>query len=164
MDIVLDTSSIINLINGSVFDRVLTMNGYRFFIGDQLFNKEVLDEVQKIIVEALIAKNKIVLLKSAVTASIIAELRVKYRLGLGETECMALCKICNKAICTDDFKARRFSVIELGESQVFGSLSLLKESVNIGTLSCLEVLTSYMLMIEKGAFLPKGLTDDYFCH
>ena len=164
MDIILDTSSIINLINGCVFDRVLTMGGYQFYIGGQLFNKEVLNEVQKIIVEALIAKNKIILLDSAVTASLIAELKAKYRLGLGETECMALCKSCGKAICTDDFKARKASFIELGESEVFGSLSLLKESVNNTVLSCLEVLTSYDLMIQKGAFLPKGLTADYFCH
>jgi len=140
------------------------MNGYRFFIGDQLFNKEVLNEVQKIIVEALIVKKKIILLQSDVTASLIAELKAKYKLGLGETECMALCKSCDKAICTDDFKARKFSVIELGEPRVFGSLLLLKESVNTSTLSCLEVLASYSLMIEKGAFLPKNLTADYFCY
>jgi len=163
MDIVLDTSSIINLINGAVFDRVITMKGYRFFVGDQLLNKEVLNEVQKIIIEALIAKEKIILLSSDITASLISDLKIKYRLGLGETECMALCLNTNKAICTDDFKARKFSVIELGEPLVFGSLSLLKESVSSGTISCTEVLASYTLMIEKGGFLPKGLTDDYFC-
>ncbi len=98
------------------------------------------------------------------TAFLISELKVKYRLGLGETECIALCKSCRKAICTDDLKARKFSSLELGTSQVFGSLSLLREAVKTGTISCLDALNSYNAMMEKGAFLPKDLTADYFCH
>lgn len=163
MDIVLDTSSIINFINGSVIDQVLKMANHRFFMGEQLLNKEILDGVQKIIVEALIAKKRITVLPSAVTLSLVVDLQNKFRLGLGETECIALCKTCNKAICTDDLKARKFAAVELGDIYVYGSLSLLKESVKAGVLNCEKVIVSYQLMIEKGGFLPRNLTADYFC-
>src|ERR1700744_1984331 len=113
MDIVLDTSSIINLINGSVFDRILQMVNYQFFIGEQLLNKEILNDVQKIIIAALIAKKKITVLQSVVTLSFIIELQNKFRLGLGETESIAICKISDKAICTDDLRARKLALVEL---------------------------------------------------
>ncbi|MDB5157114.1 MAG: hypothetical protein JWR50_1821 [Mucilaginibacter sp.] len=164
MDVVLDTSSIINLINGSVLDRIVKLPNNKFFIGEQLLNKEILDEVQKIIVEALIVKKKITVIPSTITLSTVVDLQSKFRLGLGEIECIALCKINDKAICTDDLKARTIASKEIGEINVLGSLSLLKESVKAGVLNCNDALGSYHLMIEKGGFLPKKLNADYFCH
>ncbi len=76
---------------------------------------------------------------------------------------MAICKSTGFKICTDDNKARKCSGKELGSNQVVGSLYLLKQSVAGNTLSCVEALSVYALMIAKGAFLPSGLDKKYFC-
>lgn len=163
MDIVLDTSTIINLINGAVLDKILLIDTHRFFIGSHLLSKEILDDVQKIIVEAFVKKGLIALIHTAAPVSEISALQLKYRLGLGETECIFICMTTHLGICTDDLKARKFSTTEFGQQRVHGSLSLLKEGVASGAIKCLEAVDSYKMMTAKGAFLPKGLTSDYFC-
>ncbi|MCX2473531.1 hypothetical protein OQZ33_04220 [Pedobacter sp. MC2016-05] len=163
MDIVLDSSSIFNLINGGCIDKLTSMKEHKFFIGDLIMDQEILNPLQQVIVDGLIQKGILVLVSSEVTTSQIINLQNKYGLGLGETECMAICINKGFVICTDDLKARKSSKKEFGEENVIGSMSLLREGVRKLLLQCDEAIDMYHTMIIKGGFLPKKLNEDYFC-
>ncbi|SEO14061.1 hypothetical protein [Mucilaginibacter sp. OK283] len=163
MDIVLDSSSIFNLINGDCIDNLLSIEDHDFYVGDLIFDQEILNPLQMAIIETLINKGLITLLNSEVTASRILELQAKYNLGLGETECMAICSAKGFTICTDDLRARNCSKKEIGKECVIGSLSLLRDGVRSHIITCKEAIDKYMLMRAKGGFLPAGLNTDYFC-
>src|SRR6185437_15272296 len=163
MDIVLDSSSIINLINGDCIDKILSLDTHKFFIGDQILEQEILDDLQKTILEAFIAMNKIVLLKALVTVSDIITHQKKHKLGLGETEGMVICKATGYTLCSDDLKGRTCSELELSKKRVVGTLFLLRECVLDQIIECREAVASYNLMIKKGGFLPRDFDVRYFC-
>ncbi len=163
MDIVLDACSIMNLINGNCLDKVLQLPNHRFFIGDMLFEQELLNDFQKLIVQACIDEGLITILESKASYSAFNLLKQKYQLGLGETECILLCKTQGYIICTDDRKARLCSTGELGKECVVGSLYMLKECVGYNLISCDDSILAYCAMINKGGFLPKQMTKAYFC-
>jgi predicted nucleic acid-binding protein len=162
MNIILDASSIINLINGDVLQRVATIPGIILCISDGLLETEILDDVQKIMVETMINDGKVVLLESSISLSEYIGLKEKYDLGSGETECIALGRVHGYAICSDDWKARQAAATELGTPNVTGSLFLLKEAVKTSLMTCDEAKKSFQLMKHKGGFLP-NISDDYFC-
>lgn len=162
MNNVLDACSIINLINGGVLHRIALIPGYKIYIGDHLLEQEILNPAQKIIVESLILNGKLILLESDITLSEFTSLKIKYNLGDGETECIALCKKHDFNIVSDDSKARKSSIKELGTQRVYGSLFILRESVRANLLSCEEAKKVFAMMKIKGGFLP-DINDDYFC-
>ncbi len=164
MDIVLDSSSIINMINGDYLDVVCAMPVHTLYIGKLIKETEILETVQKTILDGLIQKSVIQVIDTDMALSQIVTLRNRFGLGLGETECIAIC--INKRgfyICSDDYKARKSAIKELGEEKVIGSLYLLRSLVLAGKISCLGALYAYKEMKMKGGFLPKALDEDYFC-
>lgn len=163
MEIVLDTCAIINLINGNCLDKIFILNGYTFCVGEAVLEKEVLNDLQKTVLETFIEAGKIKVLSSEISLSAITNLRDKYNLGLGELECLALCMNSNSLFCSDDNKARKCSTNELGKSRVIGSLHLVRQIVLESIVKCFEALEYYNVMILKGGFLPKNLDSDYFC-
>jgi predicted nucleic acid-binding protein len=163
VDIVLDSSAIINLVNGGCIDKVLSIGEHNYFVGDLITDHEILNPIQKVVLETLIETGLLTLLDARIPLSRVIELQNKHSLGLGETECIAICVATGYSICTDDSKARNCSKKEIGENKVIGSLYLLREAVRAGTLSCPEALKIYVRMKVKGGFLPSGLTDNYFC-
>jgi len=161
MDIVLDACSIINLLNGEVLQKVVSIQGINFYVGEYLYDEEILDVPQKLKVQSLIVNNFISIIESSVSVSQFKALKDTYELGDGETECIAICLNTGYNIATDDKKARESAHTELGD-KVVGSLFLLRESVRTGMLSCDDAKTSFQLMKHKGGFLPK-IDLDYFC-
>ncbi len=62
VDIVLDSSAIINLINGECIYEILTTPDQNFYVGDLIAEQEILNPVQKVVVETLIEKGMLTLL------------------------------------------------------------------------------------------------------
>jgi predicted nucleic acid-binding protein len=162
MDMILDACSLINLINGGLLQKIVALASTQFHVGEILLEQEILDNVQKLKVNTLIANKDLSLLPSNILLSQFIALKNKYGLGDGETECIALCKNLNFAISTDDLKARKCAKTELGSQFVFGSLYLMRELVRAGTISCQEALTAYKEMITHGGFLP-NVDATYLC-
>lgn len=121
MEIVLDACSIINLINGDVLQKVILLNDKRFYVGEYLYDEEILDISQKLKVQTLVQNSCITLLQSTITLTQFSILKNKYDLGNGETECIAICKNTGYFIATDDKKARSNASTELGGAKVIGS-------------------------------------------
>lgn len=159
---ILDACSVINLLNGGLLQKTVTLASTKFHIGEILLEQEILDNVQKLKVNTLIANKDLHLLPSNILLSQFITLKNKYGLGDGETECIALCKNLNFTISTDDLKARKCAKDELGSQFVIGSLYLTRELVRSGKISCQEALTAYKEMIRHGGFLPK-VDAAYLC-
>ena len=155
MNVVLDACSIINLINGNLLQKVILLPSYKYFIGELLFEQELLNNIQKIKIQACIDNKNIMLLNSIITLSEFNTLKSLYDLGLGETECIALCKRFDYHISTDDLKARYSAEKELGKEKVIGSLYFLKKLKETGITSTEESYKSYLSMKKAGGFLPK---------
>jgi len=164
MEIVLDACTIINLINGKILDKIISIPRLLIFVGDNLLEQEIyLNLPQRVIIESLIQSKKITLLESDVTLNEFTKLKKVYDLGDGETECIALCKKHGYAIATDDKRARMSAKIELGEAKIVGSLFFLREAVRNEVIECEDALASFKLMKKHGGFLP-NLDKDYFCN
>lgn len=162
MDIILDACSIINLFNGGCLDKIIKLE-FNFYIGDMLFDQEIVSDVQKIVMHALVEKDLVKVLPSSLSIVDYLSLKDSYNLGMGETECIALCKRHSFVICTDDRKARECSAKELGKENVIGSMFLLKHAVKSSLIRCADAIDYYKTMRSKGGFLPTHLDQNYFC-
>jgi predicted nucleic acid-binding protein len=104
--------------------------------------------------EAVTNNNLTLLDDSGVKSSMFLELIERFRLGEGETECLALSMGTDFQICSDDRKARRICEIQIGEKRVTGSLGILREAVHLGLLTAEDAIQSYYKMKLGGGFLP----------
>lgn len=93
---------------------------------------------------------------SAVTFIALLE---KYRLGDGETECLAFALSSTDVICCDDGRARRVMTQEIGTGRVTGSLGLLISIAADGLLAVDAAVDAYQTMIDTGGFLPNHSRD-----
>ena len=162
MNLVLDACTIINLINGQVLHKIAQLVGYTLYVSDNLIEQELLNQPQKILAETLMIKKSVTLIQSDVTLSEFILLKERYKLGDGETECIAICKKKNYCIATDDRKARASAINELGQTKVVGSLYLLREAVRTNIFSCTDAVNAYNCMKQKGGFLP-DVNEEYLC-
>jgi predicted nucleic acid-binding protein len=89
------------------------------------------------------------------------ELLRSYRLGEGETECLAICEHRQYRLVSDDAAARRAGIELLGDQGVTGSLGLLRGAVIAGLLLQQDAFSRYERMVDNGAFLPK-IEPDFF--
>ena len=162
MNVVVDACTLINLINGQVLQEVPLLSSHNIYVSDNLLDQEILNQSQKIFIEFLISENKIILLEFDLLLSDFTALKLKYDLGDGETESIALCKKHHFLIASDDFKARKCAIKELGEERIVGSLYFLRELVRQNFISCEDAKISFKAMKRKGGYLPK-INDNYFC-
>lgn len=85
-----------------------------------------------------------------------------YRLGAGETECVAIAAETDHHICCDDRRARRMAAETIGSDRVFGTVRLLKWCVEQDRIGCNEARELLREMRERGGFLP-DTPQSYFC-
>ena len=167
MNCILDASAIINLCNGRVFSSILSLNGYRWYVGPI-----VIDEcrgslrlgcanTQGELTSAINASRVVLLSDDNIPASLFSGLLEQHHLGPGETECILFAGVHNLGICTDDGKARKVIEALYGKSRLIGTIGLLSNAVHDGILAGHDADIAYALMLSCGAFLPK-LPSGYF--
>jgi len=96
-----------------------------------------------------------------VLASEVSVIAVRYNIGLGESECIAIGKKFSYDVASDDRKARLAVCSELGSNRIIGSLGLLKMAVQEGLLTPAAAFDVYKAMVSAGGFLPR-IKPDYF--
>ena len=82
-------------------------------------------------------------------------------LGEGETECITFAVHTAAAFAADDRLARRRATDLLGESNVSGTLGLLKEAVAEALMTKADAYAAYERMRAAGGFLP-DVSIDFF--
>lgn len=154
MNLVLDSSSAINLHHGNALEVVLGLvcSGFTFCVG-----AIVRDECGELrdAFDVYAHCGRIVLLPDdTLIAAEFTRILNLYELGLGETECIALAEQRGLTVCTDDKAARMAAIRHLGEGRVLGSLRLLRTSVCERLITSDQAWASYLTMKMRGAFLP----------
>jgi predicted nucleic acid-binding protein len=156
---IFDASSVINLVNGGVFVTCLALTTRAFYIG-ALVRGECVGCRDS--VDLAVDQQRLIPLDGAdLPASLFLELAQKYRLGDGETECLAFASIRPFDICCDDGRARSAVTTEVGPERLTGSLGLLREAMTMNLLDQESAFASYERMKQLGGFLPV-LAKEFF--
>jgi predicted nucleic acid-binding protein len=163
IDVLVDSSSFINLYNGGSLEVVLNLANHKFWIGGRIQKELAEREAARIYVEESIVAGRLALYAPNIQVAEFEAMLSKHGLGAGETEAIILAKKNSWQIACDDKKARERATIELGGANVTGSLGLMKLSVDSGLIDCHDGWLSYVQMIANGGYLPKNLPPDYFC-
>ncbi len=163
MNLVLDSSSSINLYNGNMFETVLdlTVGGFCFYMGTI-----VRGECGNLatFIEEQVSKGRIIILHGkSLTPTEFSRVLLLYGLGLGETECIVHAEHQSFSVCTDDNAARRATDTHLGPGRVLGSLTLIRECVCRKKITADAAYIAYESMKAKGAFLPQVPLTYFVC-
>jgi len=149
VNIILDTCSLINLVNGEVFSSVLALPD-RFVVGPIVLGEAGLREVD----QALRDQRLDFLDDGQLSADQFLRAVEEHRIGDGEAECLVAATHFGYCICTDDGRARRVAVALLGSSRLTGTIGLLRATVSAGFLKVQDAYDAYAKMLACGAFLP----------
>lgn len=158
MKLVVDACALINLSNGGAFAAVLSLSGFEWSVGPIVVNEcgglRALQDAMNsgaihLLDDTLLGMNAFMLL------------RRKYRLGPGETECIAFAATLGLGVCTDDGRARAVATTELGADSVTGTIGLLKRCVAVNIMKSHAAVAAYRRMVLAGAFLPTMHEKDF---
>lgn len=159
MIVILDASTLINLVNGEVLAKVLSIPGMAFQMSAAVRteSKSIAEAI-----DAAIAEGRIGLVDdSLISASAFREAKRQMQLGDGETECILAAALIGCAIGCDDRAARKHAKQRLGADKLMGSIGLLRMSIDAGLLSPKAAFVSYGSMVRRGGYLPQLALSDF---
>lgn len=159
MIIIIDASTLINLVNGEVLPHVFHLPGTRFLISGM-----VIDESKTIasVVKGAIDAGFLDLVDGdLISMSDFIKAKAELNLGDGETECILAAQAIPCHFACDDKAARNCAKNRLHSDNVIGSIGLLQMTVKSAVLGPDEAMTAYTKMIEHGGYLP-SLPFDHF--
>lgn len=162
-NLILDACSVINLINCNQLGNCSNIPYFIFYIGYSAYDEVCKIESQKVVLDGLIDQGTIVLFEKDIKIETLSELYKKYDLGDGETEAITIAMHNEMMVCCDDRKARNAAAKEIGGTKVVGSLTLLKNAVDVSIIKCTKAFDSYVDMKDKGGFLPNSIDNHFFC-
>lgn len=158
MIVILDASTLINLVNGEVLAAILNIPGVAFQMSTAVRteSKSIADGI-----DAAVDGGRLGLVDdSLISVSVFRDAKRLMQLGDGETECILAAAAMRCAIGCDDRAARKLAKQRLGAGKVIGSIGLLRMAINAGLLSSEAAFASYELMIERGGYMPQLAQSD----
>lgn len=161
MNLLLDSSSIINLFNAEALDLVSGLTRCRFWLPPMVISECQVGSAAAIL--ELQAQGSVGFLDDDIvpTEDFLALLE-EHDLGDGETECIAICRINGYSLCCDDKKARELARNVLGADRVVGTIRLFRWCVEDSLLNCAQAFDLFRLMRSSGGFLP-ATSQEFFC-
>lgn len=158
----MDSSSLINLSNAGILDRILTLECCNFFV-----TPLVIGECNGDCSIALVYAREKGIIKflndNEIDADYFLNLLDQLQLGVGETECIAAALNGQYLICCDDRKARSTASNLIGPSRVIGTIRLLRWCVEEQIYDCTQAFSHFRRMKNLGGFLPE-IEQNYFCN
>lgn len=151
MIVILDASTLINLVNGEVLAEILSIPGAAFQMSAAVRteSKSIAEERLGLVDDSLIS------------VSAFREAKRLMQLGDGETECILAAASMGCAFGCDDQAARKRAKQRLGTGNLIGSIGLLRMTINAGLLSSEAAFASYGLMLARGGYLPQLAPSDF---
>ena len=159
MIVILDTSTLINLVNGEVLAEVLSIPGtvFQMSAAVRTESKSIADAI-----DAAVAEGRLGLVDdSRISVGAFREAKRLMQLGDGETECILAAASMDCAIGCDDRAARKRAKQRLGAGKLIGSIGLLHMAINAGLLSSEAAFASYGSMLARGGYLPQLAPSDF---
>jgi predicted nucleic acid-binding protein len=157
--VVLDASTLINLANGEVFAKVISLPARSFRVSAAVKNES--RTVARAIAVAVKCGDIEWVDDTAIDLHDFQAALDTWGLGAGETECILAAKLLGCSVACDDGEARKIIQRELGVAKLTGSMGLLREAVAAGLLTSEEAFSSYELMRARGGYLPKLAAGDF---
>lgn len=157
---VIDSCALLNLSNGQILKKVLSLPDKEFVVGSQ-----VRDEVPTMAAELdchIHAGAVTPFDDDLISADHFLAKKDEWRLGGGETECLIVAQIVDGVLVCDDLAARTVASALIGPARVTGSIGLLRQCVALGLLSKKDAYCAYENMKERGGFLPTLSIDQMF--
>jgi predicted nucleic acid-binding protein len=157
--VVLDASTLINLANGEVFAKIVSLPGRSFQVSPTVL-KESLTVAKAI--RAAVKRGDIALVDDgAIDASEFERALEEWGLGSGETECILAARVLACSVACDDGAARRIIERELGSARLTGSVGLLRDAVSAGLLTAQDAYDAFLRMKQLGGYLPTLALSDF---
>jgi predicted nucleic acid-binding protein len=150
--VVLDASTLINLVNGGVLAVILGLPGLEFRVSNAVREESTSIAIA---VDHAIATGQLGLIDDTmISVQTFALARTELHLGAGETECILAAAILGCQMACDDRAARRRATDRLGQGRVTGVVGLLRRACRVGVLSPDGALAAHRQMVELGGYLP----------
>lgn len=159
MIVVLDASTLINLANGEVFAKIVSLPGRSFQV-----SAVVLRESRTVAraIRAAVKRGDIALVDDdAIDALDFENALADWGLGPGETECILAAKALGSSVACDDGAARALIEREIGAERRTGTVGLLRDAVSEGLLTPEAAFDAYGRMKSLGGFLPRLSLADF---
>lgn len=159
MIVVLDASTLINLANGEVFAKVVTLPNRSFQV-----SAVVLRESQTVAraIRAAVKRGDIALVDDdAIDAGDFENALNDWGLGPGETECILAAKVLGSVVACDDGAARQVIEREIGVPRRTGTVGLLRDAIVAGLLTPHAAFEAYQQMKSRGGYLPHLTLADF---
>jgi predicted nucleic acid-binding protein len=148
-----DTCGVINTFKAGALDVVLLLEDHTFFVGPAVMEESV--QLKEVVQAHVNAGRLTTPDDSLIAATAVASISGSYNLGIGESECIAICQADPElGFWSDDRRARTVAATLLGAGRVVGTADLLRECVAQGLMTPLDAYTAYELARSRGAFLP----------
>lgn len=159
MIVVLDASTLINLANGEVFAKVVSMPGRSFQV-----SAVVLRESRTVAraIRAAVKRGDIAWVDDdAIDAEDFENALAEWGLGPGETECILAARVLGSWVACDDGAARVVIECEIGTARRTGTVGLLRDTVAAGLLTPEGAFAAYQQMKRLGGYLPHLTLADF---
>jgi len=157
--VVLDASTLINLANGEVFAKIVSLPGRSFQVSPVVLRES--RTVGKAI-RAAVKRGDIEWVDDdAIDAQEFEDALEEWGLGPGDTECILAAKALGCAVACDDGAARQVILLELGQPRMTGTVGLLREAVAAGLLTAQQAFDAYQEMKRLGGYLPRLALSDF---
>lgn len=160
MSYLFDSSSLFNLSNGGVLNHAIALPASDFLVCSAV-NQETPTIRESLIILAEAGAIRF-LDDNAISASQFLELKNKYDLGLGETECIVYATNNSCTLVVDDLAARKIAIALIGQLRVTGSIGILRQCVSHSVLERGEAYEAYIRMKEAGGYLPSMTIEEMF--
>ena len=151
----------INAFKAGALDVVLSLENCEFALSTAVVTEsiELREEVQKHLDAGRLIRSD----ETSISAMTVASISGSYNLGIGESECLALCQLDGKLfLWSDDRRARNVTCELLGANRVVGTRDLLLICVQQALLSPLDAYGAYELARSRGAFLPLLMREFFY--
>lgn len=153
MIVVLDASTLINLDNGDVLVKVLSLPHRTFQISPEVQRES--RTVARSINGAVERGDLNWVDDTAIDAKEYEDALNVWKLGAGETECILAAKALGCSVACDDRAARKVIEREIGVLRMTGTVGLLRQAVATELVTAGEAFEAYQQMRRRGGFLPK---------
>jgi predicted nucleic acid-binding protein len=158
--IVGDTCGVINAFKAGALDVVLLLENYEFILGPAVMAESL--QLREVLEKHLSEGRTTLPDENLISATTVASISGNYNLGIGESECIAVCQADPSLnFWSDDRRARLVGGELLGEARIIGTADLFRACVEQALLSPLDAYTAYELARSRGAFLPALGRNDF---
>lgn len=160
MSYLFDACALLNLSNGKVLDCALALPASGFLLCNAV-NKETPTIRENL--ELLVQQGAFHQIDDTeISASQFLEIKGKYNLGDGETECIVFASNHSCTLVFDDLAARKVAIKLIGASRVTGSIGILRKCVTHSLLTKEDAYKSYLAMKAMGGYLPEMTISEMF--